>query len=72
MANKKVVKMVGSGPWASALAEAFGENPNGTYRIILEVSPHEAVNVMIEKYVDANADEIIDVIKKVVWVEEDE
>lgn len=72
MAKKnKSQKMVGYGPWARALAEAFGEDPEMLYDITLHVSPHDAVTVEIKKYVDANATEIIDVIKKVVWVEED-
>ena len=72
MANKKkTLKMVGSGAWASALAEAFGEDPNATFDITLHVSPHEPVMVEIKKYVDANATDIIEVIKKVVWTEED-
>ena len=68
--SKKIKKMVGSGPWASALAEAFGENPNGTFDITLRDSPHEPVRVEIKKYIDANASEIIEVINKVVWVDE--
>ena len=68
--TKKTKKMTGIGPWACALAEAFGLDPRLNHEITLEVSPYAAVTVIAKSYVDEYNTDIIDIVKKVSWVED--
>ncbi len=69
--KKKVNPVLGSGEWASALAEALGEDPSGSYDIELSCVANDVVRVTIKKFVDVDNQEIIDVIKKVAWEKSD-
>jgi hypothetical protein len=65
-------KMIGNGDWASDLCRAFGENPKEVKSIKLFVASGEVVTVKIEKFVNDDNTVIIETIKKVAWVEDDE
>jgi len=52
------------------LVRAFGEDPAETRSLFLSVVVNEAVTVTIEKYVDRNNTDAIQIIKKIVWTDE--
>ena len=64
-------KMLGGGnDWVRELVRAFGEDPAETRSLFLSVVVNEAVTVTIEKYVDRNNTDAIQIIKKIVWTDE--
>ena len=65
-----MAKMVGQGDWASALSKAFGFDPKNVRSLILEVAVDAVVMVTAEIYVDDSQTDVIETIKKVVWVED--
>ena len=65
-------KMIGVGEWASELCRAFGEEPGEVRVIDLHIEVGEVVTVTIEKFVDRDNKKVLAVVKKVVWVEDEE
>ena len=65
-------KMIGMGEWASELCSAFGEDPGEIRAITLHVAVDNVVTVTIEKYVSVDNVKVIEIVKKVIWVEDDE
>jgi hypothetical protein len=66
-------RLKGHGEWAIDLCKAFGENPDKVRKIDLTVEVGKPVIVSFQKFVkDDNGISIIQMIKKIAWVEEPE
>jgi len=66
-----MAKLIGQSDWACDLVRAFGEDPHRTRNLTLKVPVDGVVTVEFERYVDDSETEIIKVIRKVAWIEDD-
>ena len=65
-------KITGGHEWTQELCRALGFDPSNVRSLTLRLHPSDVVTVVAEVFVDGSDKKLIETVKKVAWLPDDE